>query len=183
MAQSLTNKNRLLEKYSQVVREDGLNTNKNVNIGINGASAALWVSGNITTGGSVSAANASTGNHTTTAAINSTATATAAQVATGYITSTSAAGTSITLPSATALATQLGAVQGTVFELYIDNTAGASTVTMIAGSGMSASTVAAVATYGVPTFGLLTIASGTSGTGRFTFVFSSATACTYTRTA
>ncbi len=51
MAQSLTNKNRLLEKYSQVVREDGLNTNKNVNIGINGVSAALWVSGAITSGG------------------------------------------------------------------------------------------------------------------------------------
>lgn len=53
MAQSLNNKNRLLEKYVQVVREDGLNTNKNVNIGINGATANLWVSGNITTGGTL----------------------------------------------------------------------------------------------------------------------------------
>jgi hypothetical protein len=51
MAQSLSNRNRLLEKYMQVVREDGLNTNKNVNIGINGATASLWVSGNITSGG------------------------------------------------------------------------------------------------------------------------------------
>lgn len=53
MAQNLTNKNRLLEKYMQVVREDGLNTNKNVNVGINGVTANLWVSGNITTGGTL----------------------------------------------------------------------------------------------------------------------------------
>lgn len=51
MAQSLTNKNRLLEKYTQVVREDGLNTNKNVNIGINGATPNLWVAGNLSVGG------------------------------------------------------------------------------------------------------------------------------------
>lgn len=116
-------------------------------------------------------------------AINATATATAAQVQAGYITSTSAAATTITLPTATALATQLGASRGTIFELYIDNTAGANTVTIAAGSGMTASAVAQVATYGVPTFGLMTVPSGNSGTARFTFVFSSATACTYTRTA
>lgn len=54
MAQSLPNKSRLLEKYVQVVREDGLNTNQNVNIGINGATANLWVSGTITVGGTES---------------------------------------------------------------------------------------------------------------------------------
>lgn len=54
MAQSSPNKNRLLEKYVQVVREDGLQTNKNVNIGINGTSAALWVSGAISSGGAFS---------------------------------------------------------------------------------------------------------------------------------
>lgn len=54
MAQSLTNKNRLLEKYVQVVREDGLNTNKNVNIGINGSTPNLWVAGNLTVGGTTS---------------------------------------------------------------------------------------------------------------------------------
>src|ERR1035437_1694348 len=63
-------------------------------------------------------------------AINATATATAAQVASGYITSTSAAATTITLPTGTLLGTALGAAQGTIFELYIDNTAGANTVTM-----------------------------------------------------
>jgi hemolysin activation/secretion protein len=72
-----------------------------------------------------------TGHQVTTAnAINATATATAAQVATGYITSTSAAPTTLTLPTGTLLGAALGAVQGTVFDLYIDNTAGASTVTV-----------------------------------------------------
>lgn len=53
MAQSLSNRNRLLEKYVQVVREDGLNTNKNVNIGINGSTPNLWVAGNGTYGGTL----------------------------------------------------------------------------------------------------------------------------------
>lgn len=114
-------------------------------------------------------------------AINSTATATAAQVASGYITSTSAAAVTITLPTATALATQLGAAQGSVFDLYIDNTAGSHTVTITPDASMIASQVAQVATYGVPTFGLMTVASGTSGIGCFRFVFSSATACNYAR--
>lgn len=56
MAQSLSNRSRLLEKYSQVVREDGLNTNKNVNIGINGATPNLWVAGDLTVGGTFSGA-------------------------------------------------------------------------------------------------------------------------------
>lgn len=51
MAQSLANKSRLLEKYMQVVREDGLNTNKNVNIGINGATPNVWIAGNLSVGG------------------------------------------------------------------------------------------------------------------------------------
>ncbi len=60
MAQTLTNKSRLLEKYSQVVREDGLNTNKNVNIGINTATAALWVSGATTLGSTLGVTGATT---------------------------------------------------------------------------------------------------------------------------
>lgn len=113
-------------------------------------------------------------------AINATATATAAQVATGYITSTSAAATSITLPTGTLLGAALGAVQGTIHELYIDNTAGASTVTMVvAVNGILSS--AAADTAG--SFGDLTIASGVTGQARFTLMFSSATAYTFTRTA
>lgn len=119
-------------------------------------------------------------NHPTTAAINATATATAAQVATGYITSTSAAATTITLPTGTLLGAALGATRGTVLELYVDNTAGANTVTIaVATNGILSS--AAADTAG--SFGDLTIASGATGLARFTIMFSSATAYVFTRTA
>jgi hypothetical protein len=119
-------------------------------------------------------------NHPTTAAINATATATAAQVATGYITSTSAAATTITLPTGTLLGAAIGAARGTVLELYVDNTAGASTVTIaVATNGILSS--AAADTAG--SFGDLTIASGATGLARFTIMFSSATAYVFTRTA
>jgi len=119
-------------------------------------------------------------NHPTTAAINATATATAAQVATGYITSTSAAPTTITLPTGTLLGAALGATAGTIMDLYVDNTAGASTVTIaVATNGIksdAANTTAA-------SFGQLTVASGATGLARFTIMFSSATAYAFTRTA
>jgi hypothetical protein len=114
------------------------------------------------------------------AAINATATATAAQVATGYITSTSAAATTITLPTGTLLGAYLNAQQGDVFDLYVDNTAGASTVTMaVATNGIKSD--AANTTAG--SFGQLTVASGATGIGRFTIMFSSATAYVFTRSA
>ena len=119
-------------------------------------------------------------NHSSTAAINATATATAAQVATGYITSTSAAATTITLPTGTLLGAALGATAGTVLDLYIDNTAGASTVTIAVATNGILSTAAAD-TAG--SFGDLTVASGATGIGRFTIMFSSATAYVFTRTA
>ena len=119
-------------------------------------------------------------NHPTTAAINATATATAAQVATGYITSTSAAATTITLPTGTALGTALGASQGTVLDLFVDNTAGASTVTMAVNTN---AVLSSAATDTAGSFGDLTIASGATGIARFTIMFSSATAYTFTRTA
>jgi hypothetical protein len=118
--------------------------------------------------------------HTTTQAINATGTATAAQVAAGYITSTSAAATTITLPTGTLLGAAVAATQGTVLDLYVDNTAGASTVTIaVATNGVLSS--AAVDTAG--SFGDLTIASGATGLARFTIMFSSATAYVFTRTA
>jgi hypothetical protein len=122
-----------------------------------------------------------TGHQVTTAnAINATATATAAQVATGYITSTSAAATTLTLPTGTLLGAALGAVQGTVFDLYIDNTAGASTVTVaVAVNGI----LSTGATDTAGSFGDLTIAAGATGIGRYTLMFSSATAYVFTRTA
>ncbi len=113
-------------------------------------------------------------------AINATATATPAQVASGYITSTSAAGTTITLPTGTDLGTAIGATKGTVLDLYIDNTAGASTVTIAVNTNAILST-AAVDTAG--SFGDLTVAAGATGLARYTLMFSSATAYAFTRTA
>jgi len=113
-------------------------------------------------------------------AINATATATAAQVASGYITSTSAAPTTITLPTGTLLGAALNATRGTVFELFIDNTAGASTVTVAVATNGVLST-AAVDT--AASFGDLTIAAGVTGLARFTLMFSSSTAYVFTRTA
>jgi hypothetical protein len=118
--------------------------------------------------------------HATTSAINATATATVAEVATGYITSTSALATTITLPTGTLLGGYIGATQGTVFDLYIDNTAGASTVTIAVAVNGILSTAAAD-TPG--SFGDLTIAAGATGLARFTLMFSSATAYAFTRTA
>jgi hypothetical protein len=117
--------------------------------------------------------------HTPTAA-NATASLTAAQVATGYIKSTSAAATTLTLPTGTLLGAALGAVQGTVFDLYIDNTAGASTITMAVAVNGILSALAAAEAGGS---GLLTVASGVTGQAKFTLMFSSATAYTFSRVA
>ena len=112
-------------------------------------------------------------------AIDATATATAAQVATGYITSTSASATTITLPTGTLLGAALGAVRGTTLDLYIDNTAGASTVTIaVATDGILSS-----AANDASPFALSTVAAGATGVGRFTIMFSSATAYVFTHTA
>ena len=113
-------------------------------------------------------------------AINSTATATPAQVASGYITSTSASGTTITLPTGTDLGNAIGATKGTVLDLYIDNTAGSSTVTIAVNTNAILSTAAAD-TAG--SFGDLTVAAGATGLARYTLMFSSATAYVFTRTA
>ena len=112
--------------------------------------------------------------------IDVTATASPAQVAAGYITSTSAAAVTITLPTGTLLGAFLGAKRGSVFELYIDNTKGANTVTMaIATNGILSD--AANTTAG--SFGQLTVASGATGLARFTLMFASASAYAFTRTA
>lgn len=117
---------------------------------------------------------------TTANAINATATASAAQVASGYITSTSAAATTITLPTGTALGAALNATRGTTLDLYIDNTAGASTVTVAVNTNAILSTAAADS---AASFGDLTVAAGATGLARFTIMFSSATAYVFTRTA
>jgi hypothetical protein len=119
--------------------------------------------------------------HAVLSAINATATATAAQIATGYITSTSAAATTITLPTGTLLGAAVGAVQGTKFDFYVDNTAGANTVTIaVAVNGILSAAAAAGAGAG---FGLLTVPNGVTGLARFAVIFSSPTAYVFTRTA
>ena len=118
--------------------------------------------------------------HDSSAAINATATATSEEVATGYITSTSAAATTITLPTGTLLGARLGAVRGTVFDLYIDNTAGASTVTIaVAVNGILSTGAADTA----GSFGDLTVASGVTGIAQYRLMFASATAYVFTRVA
>ena len=113
-------------------------------------------------------------------AINATATATAAEVATGYITSTSASATAITLPTGTLLGAALNAVQGTTFDLLIDNTAGASSVSIVAAVNGILSTAGVDS---AASFGDLTVAAGVTGLARYTIMFSSATAYVFTRTA
>lgn len=117
--------------------------------------------------------------HTPTA-INSSATATSTQVVTGYITSTSAAPTTITLPTGTSLGGLLGATQGTIHDLYIDNTNGASTVTIAVNTNavLSADAVANGASAG-----LLTVPIGATGIACFRLMFTSATTYAFTRTA
>jgi len=132
--------------------------------------------------GAVTSKNGFIAGHQVTAAnaINATATATAAQVATGYITSTSAAATVITLPTGTLLGAALNAVQGTTFDLLIDNTAGASSVSIVAAVNGILSTAGVDSSA---SFGDLTVAAGVTGLGRYTIMFSSATAYVFTRTA
>jgi hypothetical protein len=113
-------------------------------------------------------------------AINATATATAAQVKGGLITSTSAAAVTITLPTGTDLGAALAATQGTVFDLVIDNTAGANTVTLAVGANNIQSAWSVYQDVGGAT---LDVVSGVTGTAVFRFVFSSATACTFCRIA
>lgn len=127
------------------------------------------------TGTSATNSTSSTSAASTGAAINSTATATAAQVATGLITSTSAASTTITLPTATQLGTQVAASRGKVVDLIVDNSAGASTVTVALATG-----VTQPGTVVITGSNILTVASGE--VGAFKFIFTSPTTAKLFRT-
>lgn len=168
------NTNQVLELVEPIVQENGLNTNVPANMGstLNVTGLATFSGGTVQTGAAV--------RKYTPVAANITATLTAAQVAAGYITSTSGAAVTLTLPTGTLLGAAVGAVQGTTLELYIDNTAGANTVTMaVAVNGV----LDALAVANAASFGLLTIPTGVTGVGRFTLIFSSATAYAFSRTA
>lgn len=101
-------------------------------------------------------------------ALDATGTITAAMVNKGGITSTSAAAVLATLDTATAIGTQIGAVNGTSIEFVVDNTAGANTVTVAVGAGI---TVCSGVVTGSDT---LTV-SVANAIGIFRLVFSSAT--------
>lgn len=75
-------------------------------------------------------------------ALNVSATATPEQIVNSIITSTSAAAVTITLPTAADLATFIGAERGSSFEFSVDNSAGANTVTVSLGTGITVSTPA-----------------------------------------
>lgn len=121
----------------------------------------------VTSGGPIVTTSGLVQKHTA-SAINATATATAAQLSTGLVTSTSVAATAITFPTAASLLSALGAAAGTSYDLIVDNSAGANTVTMTASATITAAT--AVVTGGAT----LTVASG--ATGIFRIYFTSATA-------
>lgn len=107
--------------------------------------------------------------HTTATAVNVTGAITAAQLKTGYITSTSVAPVTATLPTATLLATELGASAGTSFEFIVNNSGGASTVTIDLNTGITAATP-------VITGGSTLTVSVANAIGIFRLVFTSATA-------
>jgi len=111
----------------------------------------------------------------TATAINATATVTAGQLKTGLLTSTSAAAVTMTLPTATLIGAAINASQGTTFDFYVDNTAGANTVTVAVGSGIVVAKQ--TSTGNTANDSLLTVAaSSTVGVGLFRLYFSSATA-------
>lgn len=163
-----------LEEMFNEVQQQGLNSAKNVTL-----TGSVTLTGALSSTAANSKFNAQVDTHTPTAQ-NITATLTAAQVATGYVTSTSAAAVTLTLPTGSLLGAALGATQGTIHQLYIDNTAGANTVTVaVAVNGILSDAAATTAA----SFGQLTVASGVTGLARFTLMFSSATAYAFTRTA
>lgn len=107
-------------------------------------------------------------------ALNATGTLTAAMVKSGGITSTTAAGVTATLDTATIIATALGATQGTIVDFVVDNTAGASTVTLAVAAGIVVAKQTSNGDTAVDQ--LLTVAaSATVGVGVFRLVFTSAT--------
>lgn len=104
----------------------------------------------------------------TTFAVPITATVLAANFKKGYFTSTSAAAVSLTTDTATAIATAIGAVAGTVFDFFVDNSAGANTVTVVLGAGITVNTPAI-------TGGATLTVSTANAVGWFRLIFTSAT--------
>lgn len=92
----------------------------------------------------------------TLAAHDTTGLAIATEIVGGVITSTSAAAVSLTLPTVAAIVAATSATRGTVIDFSVDNGVGANTVTVIVGTGMTASSAITGGT-------VLTVASGVVG--------------------
>lgn len=107
-------------------------------------------------------------------AYTTSATVTAAELNGGMLANTGTVAITLTLPTATQMATQLGAAAGSSFDFTVLNNASGGTVTIAVGSGITAS--------GFPGTNTLTLAnSATVGIARFRLHFLSATAATLTR--
>lgn len=130
------------------------------------ASTGATLQGNTTTAKAIIKQNTST-------AYTSNSTITAAELSGGLITVTSGTLT-LTLPTTTLIAAQIGAVAGTVFDFVVNNSGSGGTVTIAVGAGIVAS--------GFPSANTLTLAnSATVGIAGFRLTFLSATAATLTR--
>ena len=109
-----------------------------------------------------------------TVAINSSATIASGDMTKGYFTSTSAAATTITLRTATQLATELGVTGTGVYRFIVDNSAGANTVTVAVATGVTVGTTAL-------TGGDSLTVSTAQAVAEFELVFKSATTATLRR--
>ena len=104
-----------------------------------------------------------------------TITLTVADMLAGVISSISAAAVSLTMPTATLIAAAIpNCGAGTLFDLLIDNSGGANTVTMVLGSGITNPAGA------VTTTAPLTVTT-THKVGMYRFYFTSATAAIFAR--
>lgn len=107
-------------------------------------------------------------------AYTTSATVTASELNGGLLANTGTVAVTLTLPTTSLIATQLGASAGSVFDFAVLNNASGGTVTMAVGSGMTASDFPGTNT-------LTRTASSTVGIARFRITFLSATASILTR--
>jgi len=105
---------------------------------------------------------------------NATATLTAAELGKGVITSTSAAATNLTLPTAVQVIGNLKAERGDKYDFTVDNSAGASLVTLVLSTG-----IVVPSTVVITGSNVLTIAAGQ--VGLFQLYFKSPTTATLFR--
>ena len=133
--------------------------------------SSVKVGDGISTLASMMAIDTAVKNHAA-SAINATATVTAAQLKTGLITSTSVAAVALTLPTAALLLAILGkkVSRGTWFDFAVDNSAGASVVTVTASASITAIAAVLVGDAGAT----LTVAAGAVGIFRIYFVTATA---------